>query len=82
MGGDRGWNNSGEVAGAPGGELSDIRAVLETATAALEEIRSQVQWAPRDNLEPVVVRGHPRYNPGCLSWILILGYNGFCYLLL
>ena len=42
MGGDRGWNNTGETAGTPGRELNDIRAVLETATAALEEIRSQV----------------------------------------
>lgn len=42
LGGDRGWNSGGEMAGAAGGELPDVRAVLETATAALEEIRSQV----------------------------------------
>ncbi|CAM9721570.1 unnamed protein product, partial [Ectocarpus sp. 8 AP-2014] len=35
-------------------ELSDIRAVLETATAALEEIRNQAD-DPRNHLPPVIV---------------------------
>ncbi|CAM9353073.1 unnamed protein product, partial [Laminaria digitata] len=54
LGSDRGWNNGGEMAGGLGVELSDIRAVLETATAALEEIRSQAV-DPRHHLPPVIV---------------------------
>lgn len=41
-GGERDWRGGGRGGSTSASELSDIEAVLETATAALEEIRNQV----------------------------------------
>ncbi|CAM9839274.1 unnamed protein product [Ectocarpus sp. 4 AP-2014] len=53
-GGGRGGRGGSSSTDTTSSELSDIRAVLETATAALEEIRNQAD-DPRNHLPPVIV---------------------------
>ncbi|CAN0145221.1 unnamed protein product, partial [Scytosiphon promiscuus] len=53
-GGERDWRSGGRGGSTSASELSDIEAVLETATAALEEIRNQATDS-QHHLPPVII---------------------------